>query len=65
MYNLIHLKYALEIESTGSISKAAKNLYMTQPQLSRALKELEDAPKMTHDSALSVYKYFHNSEENI
>lgn len=42
MYNLIHLKYALEIESTGSISKAAKNLYMTQPQLSRALKELED-----------------------
>lgn len=43
MYNLIHLKYALEIESTGSISKAAKNLYMTQPQLSRALKELEDA----------------------
>lgn len=43
MYNLIHLKYALEIESTGSISKAAKNLYMTQPQLSRALKELEDS----------------------
>ncbi len=42
MYNLIHLKYVLEIESTGSISKAAKNLYMTQPQLSRALKELED-----------------------
>lgn len=41
LYNLIHLKYALEIESTGSISKAAKNLYMTQPQLSRALKELE------------------------
>ncbi len=43
MYNLIHLKYALEIESTGSISKAAKNLYMTQPQLSRALKELEES----------------------
>ncbi|MBE6650258.1 MAG: LysR family transcriptional regulator [Ruminococcaceae bacterium] len=43
MYNLMHLRYALEIESTGSISKAAKNLYMTQPQLSRALKELEDS----------------------
>lgn len=43
MYNLLHLRYALEIESTGSISKAAKNLYMTQPQLSRALKELEDS----------------------
>lgn len=43
MYNILHLKYALEIKSTGSVSKAAKNLYMTQPQLSRALKELEDS----------------------
>lgn len=43
MYNIMHLRYALEIESTGSVSKAAKNLYMTQPQLSRALKELEDS----------------------
>lgn len=29
-----------------------------------SLKELEDAPSMTHDSALSVYKHFH-SEDNI
>ena len=28
-----HLKYALELEKTGLISKAAENLYMNQPHL--------------------------------
>ncbi len=41
MYNLLHLKYALEVEKTGSFSKAAQNLYMNQPQVSKAIKELE------------------------
>lgn len=40
--NLLHLKYAVEIANTLSISQAAKNLYMAQPNLSRAIKELED-----------------------
>ncbi|MCQ2537474.1 MAG: LysR family transcriptional regulator [Lachnospiraceae bacterium] len=39
--NFTHLKYALEIAKTGSLNKAAENLYMGQPNLSRALKELE------------------------
>ena len=39
--NFMHLKYALEIEKTGSLNKAAENLYMGQPNLSRAIKELE------------------------
>lgn len=39
--NIQHLKYALEVERTGSISQAAESLYMGQPNLSRALKELE------------------------
>ncbi len=39
--NLQHLSYALEVEKTGSISKAAENLYMNQPNLSKAIKELE------------------------
>lgn len=39
--NLLHLKYAIEIEKTQSINKAAENLYMGQPNLSRAIKELE------------------------
>ena len=40
--NILHLKYAVEIEKTKSISQAAKNLYMAQPNLSRAIKELEE-----------------------
>lgn len=40
--NPVHLKYVVEIEKTGSISKAAENLYMSQPNLSKAIKELEN-----------------------
>ena len=43
MNNILHLRYALEIAKTHSISKAAENLYMGQPNLSRAIKELEDS----------------------
>ncbi|MCD7775574.1 MAG: LysR family transcriptional regulator, partial [Clostridiales bacterium] len=39
--NILHLKYAVEIEKTKSISKAAENLFMAPPNLSRAIKELE------------------------
>ena len=39
--NIQHLKYIVEVEKAGSISKAAENLYMGQPNLSKAIKELE------------------------
>lgn len=39
--NIQHLRYAVEVEKTGSISQAAENLYMGQPNLSKAIKELE------------------------
>ena len=39
--NIQHLKYAIEVEKMGSISQAADNLYMNQPNLSKAIKELE------------------------
>ncbi|MBQ4113012.1 MAG: LysR family transcriptional regulator [Clostridia bacterium] len=39
--NLQYIRYALEISRTGSISKAAENLSVAQPNLSRAVKELE------------------------
>ncbi len=39
--NIIHLRYALEVEKTGSITQAAERLYMAQPNLSKAIKELE------------------------
>ena len=45
--NLLHLKYAVEVAKTQSISKAAENLYMGQPNLSRAIKELEDSLGVT------------------
>lgn len=45
--NLLHLKYAVEIAKTKSISRAAENLYMGQPNLSRAIKELEDSLNIT------------------
>ena len=36
--NTLHLKYAVEVERTRSISKAAENLFMAQPNLSKAIK---------------------------
>ena len=43
----MHLKYAVEIAQTGSLNKAAENLYMGQPNLSRAIKELESSLGIT------------------
>jgi len=45
--NILHLKYAVEVEKTGSINKAAKNLLMGQPNLSRAIRELEESLGVT------------------
>jgi DNA-binding transcriptional LysR family regulator len=40
--NTLFFKYAIEIERTRSITKAAENLYMAQPNLSKTVKEMED-----------------------
>lgn len=45
--NTLHFKYAVEVERTGSITQAADNLYMAQPNLSKAIKELEDTLGIT------------------
>ncbi|MFA6948641.1 MAG: LysR family transcriptional regulator, partial [Eubacteriales bacterium] len=39
--NILHLKYAVEVEKTGSITQAAEHLFMGQPNLSKAIRELE------------------------
>lgn len=44
--NTLYFKYAVEVERTHSITKAASNLYMAQPNLSKAIKELEDTLKI-------------------
>ncbi len=41
--NTLYFKYAVEVERLGSITQAADNLYMAQPNLSKAIKELEDS----------------------
>ncbi|WP_017473157.1 LysR family transcriptional regulator [Amphibacillus jilinensis] len=38
---LLQLKYAIEVAKHQSISKAAQNLYISQPSLSNAIRELE------------------------
>ncbi len=48
--NILHLKYAIEIDRYHSINKAAESLYMSQPNLSRALKELEE------DLGITIFK---------
>ncbi len=45
--NLQYLKYALEVAKAGSMIKAAERLYMAQPNLSRAIKELEGSLGIT------------------
>ncbi|WP_392552236.1 LysR family transcriptional regulator [Orbus wheelerorum] len=39
---LNQLRYIIEVARSGSINEAAKKLYITQPSLSTAIKELED-----------------------
>ena len=40
--NTQYFLYAIEVERTGSITHAAKNLFMSQPTLSKAIKDLEE-----------------------
>lgn len=41
--NTLFFKYAVEVDRTRSITRAAENLFMAQPNLSRAIKEAEDS----------------------
>ena len=39
--NILHIKYAVEVAKHGSLSKAAEELLIAQPNISRSIKELE------------------------
>ena len=41
--NTQHLRYAVEIERCGSITRAAEKLFMNQPHLSKTIHELEES----------------------
>lgn len=45
--NLMYLKYAVEVAACGSVNKAAEKLYIDQPNLSRAIKDLEHSLGVT------------------
>ncbi|MBQ7133904.1 MAG: excinuclease ABC subunit UvrC [Ruminococcus sp.] len=53
------------IDGIGEVrAKALLKYFRTIENIKNAsLKELESAPKMTHDSALCVYKYYHSEEK--
>ena len=53
--NMLQMKYALEVARCGSINKAAENLLVNQPNLSRSIKELE--------SSLGVKLFVRNPRE--
>jgi DNA-binding transcriptional LysR family regulator len=53
---LLQLNYLIEISKCSSISQAAKRLYVTQPNLSKAIKNLED------ELGISI---FHRSSQGI
>ena len=40
----LQIKYLIAVGSTGNVSKAASELYVSRPTISRALRELEDTP---------------------
>ena len=62
--NVTYFKYALEVEKTASITQAANNLYMGQPNLTKAIKKLEASVgfaifKRTQHGVYPTKKGFH------
>ena len=45
--SFLHLKYAVIVAETNSMTKAAEMLFTAQPNLSRAIKELESGLGIT------------------
>ena len=39
--NILHVKYVISIAENGSINKAAEELHVAQPNLSRVVREME------------------------
>ena len=53
--NITELRYLVAIRKWGSVSAAAKQLYAAQPNVSKALKNLERALKLQADTIAKKY----------
>ena len=51
--NILQIKYAVEVARLGSINRAAEELYIAQPNLSRYIRELEG------ELGISIFKRTH------
>ena len=51
--NILQIKYAVEVARLGSINRAAEELYIAQPNLSRYIRELES------ELGISIFKRSH------
>lgn len=64
--NILHMKYAVEVAKAGSINKASEALMIAQPNLSRAIKELESDLGITiFDRSAKGMFLTHDGEEFI
>ena len=64
--NLLHMKHALEVAKSGSLSKASKVLLIAAPNISRSIKELEsDLGIIIFDRTQSGMKLTPEGEEFI
>ena len=53
-----HLKIFLNVYITGSMTAAAQKLYMTQPSVSQAIRELEEECGLTADRVVDLHPVY-------
>lgn len=60
-----HLKIFLTVAETGKMSMAAEQLYITQPSVSQAIRELEDHYQVLLFERLSKKLYITEDEKSF
>lgn len=62
---LLQLKYIVTVAAAGTISEAAKQLYIAQPSLTSAIKELENELGITISNVPIKASCFRRREKNF
>ena len=52
-----HMKYFMEVVNQGGMTNASKSLYIAQPTISKAIKDIENELKMTLFDRQKRYPY--------